>query len=474
MNGLDPIIATTLATRIDSLLNAVSGSIGSTQPYTGAPETVSTPATTGGAGTNQTGQADANQAPSSAQTSLSNTALTLAAILRLDAALLSGTGPQQQTTTLLPTPPSQAGEFTAADEAASGAQTAAQTAAQIAAQATEAGVAQAALENPAALLDGAVDGSGAASASLAAEADGAEAAQTANLATAGTAASALAALATPGSDALSAALNNALQQTLGTSGLFYESHLAQWLSGERSSDSLQNEPQAQLGNGTAAGTAANAAQNGASPLADKLSESITNFFTASAASGGEANAANAAALSSAARSGIEQAGLPLHPDSIALVRQQLDLLATSNFQWSGQAWPGTSMNWEIERRDGDAGAAPDGTQVWHTRISLELPNLGKVDAVLALSGSQLSARVTANPQSAATLSGSSNEFRRRTAAAGIDLTSLQIRRADESDAGEAAGTAASDGAANAAKAPAFSPSPDTAVLLQAYARGGRR
>ncbi len=450
MNGLDPIIATTLATRIDSLLNAVSGSVGTTQPYTGAPETVSTPTPATGAGTNQAGQAGNSQTPSSAETSLSNTAMTLAAVLRLDAALLSGTGPQQRTT-LLSTPPSQASEFTAADEAASGA--------------------QAALESPAALLDAVVaDGSTATAAALLASEADADVAQTASLATAGAAASALAALANPGGDALSAALNNALQQTLGNSGLFYESHLVQWLSGERSSDSLQSEPQAQLGNSNA-GAMAGVGQNGASPLGDKLSESITNFFTAS---GGEANAAAspaAASLSSAA-----QAGVPLHPDSVALVRQQLDLLATSHFQWNGQAWPGTSMNWEIERRASDTGSVPDGTQVWHTRISLELPHLGRVDAVLALSGSQLSARVTANPQSAVALSGGSNDFRRRAAAAGIDLASLQIRRADEragSDTADAAG-AVSAPLASTAEAPSFTPSPDTAVLLQAYARGGRR
>lgn len=465
MNGLDPIIATTLATRIDSLLNAVSGSVGSTQPSTGAPQNVSTPVPSTGAGANQAGQAGNNQAPTSAATSLSNTALTLAAILRLDAALLAGTGPQQQTT-LLQTPPSEA-NASAEQSAAAGAQTAAQS--------TEASLAEAALETPTTLLEAAAaDGTAnSGAAALSAEAGTSADAATdlsAALSTAATTASA-ATQPTAGSDALSAALNNALQQTLGNSGLFYESHLAQWLSGERSSDSLQNEPQAQLGNNVNTATPATPGQSGPSPLADKLSESISNFFSAGA-SAGEANGASspgAAAVAGAARSGLEQAGVPIHPDSVALVRQQLDLLATSHYQWNGQAWPGTKMSWEVERRDGEGGTAADGTQVWHTRISLELPQLGKVDAVLALSGSQLTARITASPESAPTLSNGSNEFRRRAAQAGIDLTSLQIRSA--TDTPEEVST---DLAPLADSAPTFTPSADTAVLLQAYARGGRR
>ncbi len=43
-----------------------------------------------------------------------------------------------------------------------------------------------------------------------------------------------------------AALAAALEQTVSGSGLFYESHLAQWLAGQRSPDSLADEAQNKL------------------------------------------------------------------------------------------------------------------------------------------------------------------------------------------------------------------------------------
>ena len=43
-----------------------------------------------------------------------------------------------------------------------------------------------------------------------------------------------------------AALAAALEQTVGDSGLFYEAHLAQWLAGQRSPDSLASEAQNKL------------------------------------------------------------------------------------------------------------------------------------------------------------------------------------------------------------------------------------
>src|SRR5665647_845673 len=39
----------------------------------------------------------------------------------------------------------------------------------------------------------------------------------------------------------------------------------------------------------------------------------------------------------------------IHPDAIALVRQQLELLAVSVFRWGGEVWPGTPMDWEIHQ-----------------------------------------------------------------------------------------------------------------------------
>ena len=34
----------------------------------------------------------------------------------------------------------------------------------------------------------------------------------------------------------------------------------------------------------------------------------------------------------------------IHPATLPLVRQQLDLLATEQFRWTGEAWPGAKLD----------------------------------------------------------------------------------------------------------------------------------
>lgn len=430
MNGLDPIVATTLATRIDSVLNAVSGSTGAAAQTSGAQQ--ATPSTVPATGANPAAPATSGQ-PTSTETTLSNTALALDAILRLDTSLLSSNSAQPQTT-LLSTPPAQAGSLAAnlaaeanlADAASSGA-----TAGSAAGSAAGNAAGNAAnLSDLTALLN---DGTSPNPAGATPPAGGGTA--TTATTTGGTAAAAsLATLSAVNSgDPLVNALATALQQAVGNSGLFYESHLVQWLSGERTSDSLQSEPQAQLNNPAQAAGQANAAG-----VNDKLSTSLANLLnpggttTAGANPAGTVTTSATAAMLAAAKTTSDQAALPIHPDSIVLVRQQLDLLATSQFQWNGQAWPGAPMSWEIAQRskDGSGGSASDPAdgQVWHTRITLELPVLGKVEAQLSLNAKQLTARITTNAQSASTMASGSIDFRRRTAAAGLDLLSLQIRQ----------------------------------------------
>jgi hypothetical protein len=143
--------------------------------------------------------------------------------------------------------------------------------------------------------------------------------------------------------------------------------------------------------------------------------------------------------------------------TVPLVRQQLDMLATGQFRWSGEAWPGAKFDWTIqqdgdewERGGGGAGAEED--YPWRTRLALSLPMLGTVDAELILNGNRLSARVLASPLGAARLVEQSESFRQRLAAAGIELSGLSIREvggAVPSGASSAAAAAAAQAAASA-------------------------
>ena len=122
--------------------------------------------------------------------------------------------------------------------------------------------------------------------------------------------------------------------------------------------------------------------------------------------------------------------LPVHPDALSIVRQQLDLLqsAEPRFRWSGEAWPDSRMYWELDWDPDDQRAASQ--RVWRTRIAIELPTLGLVDAELTLNGHRLAARITANGTTLGTLKDGTSDFMRALAGAGLNLEQLAIRKAD--------------------------------------------
>jgi hypothetical protein len=285
-----------------------------------------------------------------------------------------------------------------------------------------------------------------------------------------------------------AELAAALRRTVDESGLFYESHLAQWLSGQRPVESLAGEAQNRLadaasqmpldlshdaeesnswaqgrpsGNtGAAAFAAAVAAARGTPEGPHTQSARFTTFDLAThdiidtpdqpAQTAQNPAAAHAAAGMDDANARQQQSmAAALHPATIPLVRQQLDLLATGQFRWTGEAWPGARLDWTIEqdgdewRRSGDGAASADDEYPWHTRLTLSLPSLGTVDAELTLTGSRLVARVQASPGGAARLAAQGETFRERLAQAGIELSGLSIREIGGTmPAGNAAAAAA--------------------------------
>ncbi|VVE08118.1 hypothetical protein PHO31112_02482 [Pandoraea horticolens] len=305
-----------------------------------------------------------------------------------------------------------------------------------------------------------------------------------------------------GAPALAPLLAAALKDALSTSGLFYESHLAQWASGSRSFEQLQAEPQlrwpasanlaAQLRAAGADATlpgpgpltrllgpaAAEAALTAAWPVPGPSASPTASpaaaqtglpgqTTTGNAADGGLHAAANlpntANALAHAASvahttssvlpSGRESDALlaasaddntpsatPHGPagaiaavanapaESVALVRQQLDMLVNPQFQWNGAAWPGAPMEWQVEERAGQpAPGEVSAASTWHTHLRLTLPSLGTVDVNLGLSGQQLQARLlTDSAASADLLSHEGEELRQRLAAVGLVASQLSF------------------------------------------------
>ncbi|CAE6849079.1 flagellar hook-length control protein FliK [Paraburkholderia aspalathi] len=460
MNGIDAVVTSLLANRVDSLLNLAPGSATASQ--------------TGAAGVdteilNTTPVAPPAPAPASAQTALSAVALTLNAIVN------SG------------------------------------------GEATPAVLGQLPIWPAAPALDVEGDGLSLFDTTATPAASSANPNTAATTGTAGTAATAnVAAAQVP-----VAALAAALQQTVGDSGLFYESHLAQWLAGQRPPAALASEAQNKLVAAAAqlpldwasdadpasssntttrqgTGAAPNGPGNGA-PEGNAAARAMPSIQTAQAArfvagevlasslsdlNGQPAHASAHSAAAQLADDGSSQSSQSMaaavHPATVPLVRQQLDLLATGQFRWTGEAWPGAKLDWTIEQegdewdRSGGGTASEDG-QPWRTRLTLSLPTLGTVDADLTLTGMRLVARVQASPAGAARLAAQGENFRQRLAAAGIELNGLTIREIGGGIPATAAGAAGASAAGQAA-ASAYARSASAAAAAAATDKvsAGRR
>lgn len=153
-----------------------------------------------------------------------------------------------------------------------------------------------------------------------------------------------------------------LHDALSHSGLFYESHQAQWLAGSRNTAQLLQEPQNMPADKIRA----------ALGLEGKSSDQV-------------AETANPATASGQQRIAIP--GIPEH--LLPLVQQQLHALETRQVQWQGQVWPNQEMSWTVHE---EANRSPGGMEerVWATDIQLNLPNLGEVSATLRFSPGGLS------------------------------------------------------------------------------------
>lgn len=177
-------------------------------------------------------------------------------------------------------------------------------------------------------------------------------------------------------------LAGVLQRTVETTGLFYESHVAEWARGERFIENLQLEPQFDW----------------------QPPETIP---------------------------GRRPEGPPL--EQVGLLAQQLNTLDQQRITWSGDAWPGQPMQWEIARHGADAQASADAAPVgaWQTVLRLELPALGVVTASIRLDGPRVGVTLTADSDAtAARLRAHGNELVDGLAAAGLAITGLNVDRHD--------------------------------------------
>ncbi len=241
-----------------------------------------------------------------------------------------------------------------------------------------------------------------------------------------------------------------LKEAITRSGMFYESHQAEWVEGRFSKAALLQEPQGRLsspkafsevapgpahtGNPPATPAAAQlataeAARTRAAPSPGTMPELLTpQKITAEAAHTGAAQSPGAMPeLLAPQKTAAESTGQLIAPQAHPIVHQQLEALASQTFVWQGQIWPGQEMRWEIEEDNTPEQGEEDQTAHWSTRLNLHLPHLGEINARIQLNGNQANLLlISNNVTSCALMQAESDALRQQLDVAGISLAAIGI------------------------------------------------
>jgi hypothetical protein len=207
------------------------------------------------------------------------------------------------------------------------------------------------------------------------------------------------------------AFAQALRTSIAQSGLFYESHQVEWMNGERPLAALKQEPQGQL-------------TPLSQPAGSREDASGTNQ---------PAQVANKTIVSGNQAVALENkpslVETSIHPQSVPLVQQQLNALDARQVTWQGEIWPGQQMQWQIEEdvhREG--GGTQEDQPSWHTRLNLQLPQLGGVTAKLVFVNGAVQLDIaTEHGDSAQLMQQQQTALAERFASSGLQLSGVNIR-----------------------------------------------
>ena len=191
-----------------------------------------------------------------------------------------------------------------------------------------------------------------------------------------------------------------LRNTLSQSGLFYESHQAQWVAGERKLTDLLQEPQGKL--------------------------SVLNPVT------GAEITQKTAPVSMPSDGPLAQSAsrMPVHAEAVTLVQQQLQTLDSHQLVWQGQVWQGQPMEWRVEERGArEGGVGEVEVPHWQTSLRLHLPRLGDVQASLAFTQQGLRIDLkAADAGTADAMRGAQDKLRSSMEASGLNVLAMSVER----------------------------------------------
>ncbi|MBL8474903.1 MAG: flagellar hook-length control protein FliK [Methyloversatilis sp.] len=200
-----------------------------------------------------------------------------------------------------------------------------------------------------------------------------------------------------------------LASAIGQSGLFYESHQAQWVSGERTIESTEREPQRAF-----------------DPQARATAAAVPRTESATLVRPG-AELAQINDTPAPERAEVARADSATPAELRPLVHNQLLGLSQHSLAWEGLAWPGQMMKIEIDdpRADGHAAEATseaDADVPWTSRLRLVLPGLGEIETSLTLWRDHgIALNFSSDPDARLRMGGALLELQQRLSDAGLRL-----------------------------------------------------
>ena len=215
-------------------------------------------------------------------------------------------------------------------------------------------------------------------------------------------------LAGPATDA--SLLSRMLQQGLRESGLFYESHLASWFSGDYPLEEILKEPQGRLSPrlpqsmeqpGIPADVLARAGiRTGSTEIMEALFKK---------------------AGTSMAHEGIaDQRALPI-------ISEQLSSLQSGQLLFRGDLFPGQRLEWTVAEREAGRNLSGGRERSWETSVTINLPSLGAVTALLTLDGMRVAIKIsTENSSTVPILEKGRTRLTEQLEGAGLDPTKMSI------------------------------------------------
>lgn len=240
---------------------------------------------------------------------------------------------------------------------------------------------------------------------------------------------------TPGAPAPQIA--GALQNAIAFSGLFYESHVAQWALGARPATDLLREPPAKRVATSLLGTpppATEPEETGGGEL-NRLVNNLRGFVT------GERPVQDAQRAASTMRSAdLQEAIAPVTgkqqelagTEAVKLISLQLDTLEQRRVMWQGELFPGQPLEWEISDETPQKNKdQPEPEPVWNSTVRFSLPTLGAVSASIRLVGDKVQIQVnTPSADTASALRTHGELLADALGAAGSPLESLLVKQQD--------------------------------------------